>query len=424
MEHDLVLEGKVVTPAGLEDTEIGILEGRIAQVGHGLRGSRKIKTERSLIFPGFIDMHVHLREPGWEHKEDFRTGTRAAVHGGVTTVVDMPNNPIPTTTKAALEQKKRLAAEKEVVDVMFFGGVVAENLDHLSDLSEGVVGYKLYLSETTGTGAFPRSLLGDALAKVAQTRRPLSMHCEDQAIIDARRRTLAGEERPDLYADLRPPEAELEAVRTVIEAMRTAKYLRANVCHASLGESVSLVRDARTEGLRVHCEATLHHVYFNRRAMNENALLRANPPLRSDEDRQALVSGLRDGDISFLVTDHAPHTQDEKGDLGLAGVPGLDDYGHIVSWLMRGQQVDPLTIAKVASLNPAKHLGLVDRGEVAVGKRADITVLDIHSPEKAKGEDVLSKCGWTPYEGREFPGRVRWTIGRGEVLLDDYEVVS
>lgn len=424
MEHDLVLEGRVVKPAGLEDSEIGITDGRIAQIGHGLSGARKIKTERSLIFPGFIDIHVHLREPGWEHKEDFRTGTRAAVHGGVTTVVDMPNNPIPTTTKAALEQKKRLAAEKAIVEVKFFGGVVAENLDRLSDMSEGVVGYKLYLSETTGTGAFPRSLLGDAFAKVALTKQPVSLHCEDQAVIDVRRRILAGEERPDLYADQRPPEAELEAVRAVIEAMRTTKDLRANICHTSLRESVSLARDARKEGMKIHCEATLHHIYFNRNAMSENGLLKANPPLRSDEDRQALVSGLRDGDVSFLVTDHAPHTQDEKVNLGLAGVPGLDDYGHIVTWLIREQRVDPSTVAKVSSWNPARHLGLLDRGEVALGKRADFTVLDIHSPEKARGEGVLSKCGWTPYEGREFPGRVRWTIGSGEMLLDDYEVVS
>lgn len=423
MEHDLVLEGRVVTPAGLQDTEVGINEGLTVEIGHGLKGSKRIKAERSLIFPGFVDMHVHLREPGWEYKEDFRTGTRAAVHGGVTTVVDMPNNPIPTTTKRALELKKRLAEEKAVVDVKFYGGVASENLDRLSDMSAGVVGYKVYLSETTGSRAFPESELARAFGIIEATKRPLSLHCEDQALIDSRREQLEGVDRPDVYSDLRPPEAEVEAVRKVVTALKETKGLRANVCHASVHETLRLVMSARTEKLNLHCEAALHHLYFNRGAMLGNKLLKTNPPLRSEQDRQALVGGIKDGSVSFLVTDHAPHTEDEKKERGLAGVPGLDDYGHIVSWLVREQGVDPVAIARVASSNPANYLGLSDRGEVEVGRRADFTVLDIHSPEKVRRDDVRSKCAWSPYEGREFPGRVRWTLSKGEVLLDDYEPV-
>ena len=422
MEHDLVLVGRVVAPGELLETEVGISDGLIAEIGHGLRGARKIKTGRCLIFPGFVDVHVHLREPGWERKEDFRTGTTAAVHGGVTTVVDMPNNPIPTTTPEALELKVRLASAKAKVDVKFYGGAAAGNLGRLKDLAGGVAGYKLYLSETTGTGAFPEAELGEAFESVGRTGKPASLHCERQSIIDKRKRELAGIDAPDVHCDVRPPDAEVESVREAIDELRKHSGTRANICHASTRETVRLVTAARAEGLKVHCEAALHHLYFNRKAMFENNLLKTNPPLRSEEDRQALLAELRNGGVSFLVTDHAPHLVEEKLGGGAAGVTGLDDYSHVVSWLIREQGVDPLVIAKVASWNPAKHLRMDDRGEVAVGKRADLTVLDTRSEERVTNDQVQSKCGWSPYEGKEFPGRARWVIRKGDLVMDDFEL--
>jgi len=424
MEHDLVLEGRVVSPGGLLEAEVGVSEGLVAEVGRGLRGSRRIRTERCLIFPGFVDMHVHLREPGWEHKEDFRTGTLAAVHGGVTTVVDMPNNPVPTVSAANLELKKRLARDKAEIDVRFYGGVLPEGIGRIREMASGVVGYKLYLSETTGTKAFPESELGRAFGEIASTEKPASLHCESQHVIDRRKKELQGVETTDLHADARPPEAEVESVGTVIAALKNTPELRANICHASTGETLRLVRRARTGGMRVYCEATLHHLYFNRRAMLENRLLKTNPPLRGEEDRQALVAGVLDGGASFLVTDHAPHLEAEKLMDGRAGVPGLDDYSHVVSWLLREHGADPLLIAKVTSSNPASYLSLADRGEIAVGRRADFAVLDTHSPEIVTNDNVKSKCGWSPYEGREFPGRARWVISSGEILMDDFELIA
>lgn len=422
MEHDLVLEGRVVTPEEVIVAEVGVSDGVVSEIGHGLRGARRIRPEGCLVFPGFVDMHVHLREPGWERKEDFRTGTLAAAHGGVTTVVDMPNNPAPTSSKAALEMKRNLAKEKGVVDVRLYGAVLEGNLRMLGELSSGTVGYKLYLSETTGTGAFPRSRLGSAFAELSRIGKPLSLHCEDQGVIARMREELMDVQAPDLHCDARPPEAETSAVRSAVAALADNRELRANICHASTGETIDIVRRAREAGLKVRCEATLHHLYFNRRAMLENGRLKTNPPLRSEDDRQAVLRSLSDGGVSFLVTDHAPHLESEKDLEGAAGVPGLDDYGHVVSWLVKDQGVDPLTIARVASRNPSKHLGLADRGEIAVGKRADFTIMDMHSPERVISADLRTKCGWSPYEGREFKGRARWTIVAGEPVMDDFEI--
>ncbi len=424
MKHDLVVAGKVVSPVEVREMEIGISDGKIAEVKRqGLAGTRVIKTGRALIFPGFIDVHVHMREPGWEQKEDFRTGSEAAVHGGVTTVADMPNNPRPAIDPAVLREKARLASKKALIDVRFYGGVVYKELDELQRISSLVVGYKLYLAKTTGNLTFPPTELEKAFGLIARSGRPVSLHCEDQGIIDERTRELAGEKRPDVYCDMRPPEAEAESVGRVVAALRTAPRLRANVCHASTEEALSIVSAAMSRGAHLQCEAALHHLYFDRSEMFENPLLRTNPPLRPEKDRAALLEGLKDGRVSFLVTDHAPHLREEKISDGLSGVPGLDDYGHVVSWLIRKGEVDPTVVARVACSNPASFIGLGDRGQIEVGKRADFSILDIWSPEVVRAEDVRSKCGWSPYEGIEFPGRTRWTIRGGEPLLDDCEQV-
>jgi dihydroorotase len=176
-------------------------------------------------------------------------------------------------------------------------------------------------------------------------------------------------------------------------------------------------------GYDVRCEAALHHVFFNRKAMFANPMLRTNPPLRNDEDRRALLRGLEDGRVRSLVSDHAPHGRDEKASRGLAGVPGLDDYGHVVAWLLKAVGIDPCTISRVCSCDPAAFYGLVDRGEISAGRRADLTVLDVGSPERTSADELMTKCGWSPYEGFEFPGRVKWTVRTGEVLVDEYEVV-
>ena len=420
MEHDLVLLGRVVLPSGIRETEIGISEGVIAEVGYNLRGSRRIDAERSLIFPGFADIHVHLREPGWEKKEDYRTGTRAAAHGGVTTVADMPNNPIPATTKATIALKRRLADEKAVIDVKLYGGVSASDLERAKEISGDVVAYKIFLSESTGSLAFPTSELRNALRIIADTSKPVSLHCESQAVIDATRERLVGGKGD--YADLRPPGAEVEAVETLVSTMKEIPGLRANVCHASVAETLERARLARRDGLRLTSEVALHHLYFSRRALDGNRLLNTNPPLRSEEDRQAMIQGLRSENVSFLVTDHAPHLEDEKSEFGFAGVPGLDDFAHVVSWLIKNQGVDPSVMAKVASSNPSEYLGLTDRGVISPGKRADFAILDLYSPEEVKRDQILSKCGWSPYEGKTFPGRIRWTIRGGEPLVDDYEI--
>jgi dihydroorotase len=424
MEHDLVVEGKVVLRESVVEAQVGVDGGLIAEVKkQGVKGSNMIRAGGCVVFPGFIDSHVHLREPGWEYKEDFRTGTKAAAHGGVTTVLDMPNNPVPTTSMAALVEKKRLASINAVVDVRFFAGVVAENIGEIQSLREAAVGFKAYMGKSTGDLLLSYKELKRALERVADTGKPISLHCEEQSIIDERASALAGSKAPDTYCDMRPPEAEIESVKAVLSILARTKGARANICHVSTGGALRLVDMSVKSGNDAQCEVALHHLFFSRKAMLANPLLRTNPPLRAEDDRRALIAGLGDGRISSLVTDHAPHTSTEKRSQGLAGVPGLDDYGHVVAWLLKSVGVSPLVISKVCSSNPAAYYGFGDRGEISVGRRADLTILDLSSSEKVSVDKLMTKCGWSPYEGWEFPGKVRWTVRSGEVLLEDYELV-
>lgn len=400
--------------------QIGVRGGRIAEIKRqGLRGLRKVVAPSTcIIFPGFIDTHVHLREPGWEHKEDFASGTAAAAHGGVTTVFDMPNNPVPATDVRTLEIKAKLAKSRGLIDVKLLGGIDSR-LSLIKKIRGLVIGYKIYLAETTGNLLTPHGRLREALAAVGRTGRPTSVHCELQSILDQRREELTGQNRPDLHSDLRPPEAEVESVRMVLAAKGRTKV---NFCHISTSGALGLVEESREWGSKAVCEVALHHLFFSRNCMFHSELLKMNPPLRSESDREAMVLGLKTGKVDFLVTDHAPHTLMEKRNEGACGVPGLDNYGNLVSWLIRRHGFPLETIAAVTAGNQARFFELEDRGSIAVGKRADLTVVDLKAPEKATSGVIRSKCGWTPYEGVEFPGRVRWTIFGGNRLMDDFEL--
>ncbi len=424
MEYDLVLEGKAVTQNGTDDLQIGIADGKIGAIKkQGLKGAARLDCRGCVIFPGFIDAHAHLREPGWEEKEDFRTGTMAAAHGGVTTVFDMPNNRVPATTPEAMHRKIGLSS-KAVVDIKFIGGVAEDDLDEIPKLRSLVVAYKVYLAETTGNLLLRKEAFPKALRAIGEAGRPACVHCEDQGIIDARRRALGSETGADFHADLRPPEAEVESVEMVLATLRGAdKGTRLNVCHASTAGTLRLVRKAKLEGLAAACEVTLHHLYLSRRDMLKNPMLRTNPPLRSPADRLTMLEGLAGGTVDFLVTDHAPHTRQEKIEGGSSGVPGLDNYGNIVAWLLKDRGFSPSRIASVTSSNQARFFGLTDRGTIAAGLKADLSVLDFSTPEKVTADSVISKCGWSPYEGRRFPGRVKWTIRDGKRIVDEFRLV-
>ncbi|HUV80857.1 MAG TPA: dihydroorotase [Candidatus Bathyarchaeia archaeon] len=434
MLHELVIEGHVVNPEGIHEAQIGIDEGNITELKkQGLKGEQEIETRRCLIFPGVIDLHAHLREDSshkWDYKEDFKSGTAAALHGGITTVVDMPNTPLPGINAERIREKKELARTKSkgLIDILFYGGVTESNLNALADMQKEVVAYKLYLSETGGLH-IGEATLPKALKVIEATSKPAVIHCEDQHIIDSRREEFKsrgeGEKKhKELHSELRPDEAELSAVKNVLSSASASSGIKINIAHVSVYDTVGILRQYKN----VHCEVTPHHLFFTKNdVVAKKSFLKTNPPLRTEENRQRLLAAFKEGQIDFLATDHAPHTKEEKAQNILdapAGVPNLDTYGNFVSWLIVRCDVHPTLIARVCAYNPALFLGLNDRGRIDVGKRANLTILDLQKQVKIRSEHLYTKCGWSPFDGYEFPGTVRHTIFNGIVATEYDEVLS
>ena len=435
MLHELVVEGAIVNPEGIHEAQIGIDGGNITELKkQGLKGERKIEIRRGLIFPGFIDLHAHLREDSshkWDYKEDFKSGTAAALHGGITTVVDMPNTPLPGINAERIREKKELARAKSkgLIDIFFHGGVAESNLNTLADMQNEVVAYKIYLSETTGGLHIDEETLPKAVKAVEATSKPAVIHCEDQHIIDSRREEFESggkveKKHKEPHSELRPDEAELSAVKHVLSSASALSGIKINIAHVSVYDTVGILRQYKN----VHCEVTPHHLFFTKNdVVAKKSFLKTNPPLRTEENRQRLLAAFKEGKMDFLATDHAPHTKEEKAlDIldAPAGVPNLDTYGNFVSWLIVRCDIHPTHIARVCAYNPALFLGLNDRGRIEVGKRANLTILDLQKQVKISSEHLYTKCGWSPFEGYELPGAVKHTIFNGVVVTEYDEVLS
>lgn len=403
--HDAVFEGAI---------EIDPKSGLIVEVGP-MRGRSDIDCEGCIIFPGFGDIHVHAREDvsGREmYKEDFASASAAAINGGVTHFADMPNNPVAPIDDASYAAKEKLAANA-AVHITLYGGIGPGT----RPLARAVP-YKAFMGPSVGE-LFFRSpeQLEETIARYRGCN--VSFHCEDPVILDESRGAGTHEQR-------RPARAEISATRFALELIE--KYeLRGKLCHFSTGEGLLDVIAAKKRGVRVTCEVTPHHLYFDDSMLNgENRLwLQMNPPLRGPEDRRAMIEALRSGDIDYLATDHAPHSLDEK-QKGTSGVPHLDTYGAFTTWLMSEHGFTPQQIARVCAYNPGgfvreylpKDLGS-GFGRIEARYTGSLTILDPKKPYLVTREALQTKCGWSPFEGITFPGRVRHTIVRGRVYTQD-----
>lgn len=401
VNHESTVEGAV---------EIDLTTGLITHVGPKT-GQSDIDCTGCLIFPGFGDIHIHARDDvsGTQtYKEDFVTASAAAIHGGVTQVVDMPNNPIAPVDDARYDAKAVLASRSDVHVTLYAGiGPGTQPLKRH-------VPYKVYMGPSVGDLFFTsQQQLEQVIA--GYRGRNVSFHCEDPEILDASKGEPTHEAR-------RPPHAEVTATKFALHLIETYGLV-GKLCHYSTGEGLQQILAAKARGVRVTCEVTPHHLFFDTSMLTDanRMALQMNPPLRSPSDRLALIEALRSGLIDYIATDHAPHTLAEKA-VGASGVPLLDTYGAFATWLMQAHNFTPGQIARVCALNP----GLFVReflpadfgqgyGRIGPGYVGSLTVLDPNRPYPVTRESVRTKCAWSPFEGFTFPGGVRYTVLRGTV---------
>lgn len=408
----LRVEGRIVNHDGEMEAavEIDTATGLITYVGP-VEGRTDLDTSGCLIFPGFGDIHIHARDDisgQQRHKEDFGTASDAALHGGVVQVADMPNNIVAPIDDASYDAKQELTA-KSVVHVTLYAGI-----GPLTEPLQRHVPYKAFMGPSVGDLFFTsQAQLEQAIAKYRG--RNVSFHCEDPEILDANRHQPTHEKK-------RPAAAEVSATEFALYLIE--KYeLIGKLCHYSTKDGLARIRAARAKGVKVTAEVTPHHLFFDDSMLTEEnrLLLQMNPPLRSPEDRLAMIEALRQGEIDYIATDHAPHTLEEKAK-GVSGVPLLDTYGAFATWLMAEHGFTAQEIARVCAYNPGQFvreflpqkLGL-GFGRVEPGYAGALTVLDMAKPYHVTRESVKTRCAWSPFEGFTFPGSVRFTVVSGKV---------
>ena len=400
----LVVRGRVFYGGRIEPLSLGIDEGRVVAVKKVLRGDDQVDYGDALVLPGGIDLHVHLREPGDEDAEDFANGTRSAALGGVTTVLDMPNNAPPVTTRAALEEKIARARGRAHVD---YGLYAAPRSGGGASRLSGAAAFKLYMAETTGGLEIDDDGVAEVLEAAGPMGKLVSVHAEDPREFGKRPATTLED-----HHQARPKGAEVSALKR-LAGLRGDGPL--HIAHVTSTEALDAVpRGATTE-------ATPHHLLLDL-TTTRGAFGKVNPPLRPHEDREALWRAFADGRIDVVASDHAPHLREAKeGPFAEApaGVPGVGTMLPILLRIVKGGDLTLERFVAASASKPASILGL-DKGVLAVGRDADLLVVDPRRAERVSAKRVRSKCGWTPFEGFEgcFP---RAVYVRGEAVVEDGE---
>lgn len=398
-------------------TDIFIKDGIIVSVDGSYHddGGVSFDLNNKYIFPGFTDVHVHLREPGFLCKETIETGTMAAARGGYTSVCAMPNlKPVPDS-RENIKQEVDIINKTAKVHVYPYGSItVGEMGEELSDL-EGMAQYAIAFSDD-GRGVQKDKMMKTAMLKAKQLGKMIVAHCEVNELLEG------GYIHKGKYAELHGhkgicSESEWKQVERDIELVRETgvKY---HVCHVSTKESVELVRKAKAEGLDVSCETGPHYLVYNDMDLKEEGRFKMNPPIRDESDRVALIQGIVDGTIEYIATDHAPHTAEEKSKGlkdSLMGVVGLETAFPIVyTELVKKGIISLEKVMELLNINAKKNFGIGTL--IAVGQPADITVFDLDEEYTINPDDFLSKGRSTPFEGRKVFGKCLMTMVNGEIV--------
>ena len=417
--------GRVIDPANGRDEVMDILieDGKIKAVGIGLTAEQTIDAKGMWVTPGLIDIHVHLREPGFKYKETIETGTKAAAIGGFTTICPMPNtNPV-TDNEIVVEYINRRAEQVGVVNVVPIGaitkGLKGESLSNIGEMYEaGIRGIS-----DDGLSVDNAGVLKTAMKYATMYDLPILSHCEDKSL------TGGGQ----IHAGLTAERLGLKGISTDSESIIVARDIalarstgaRLHICHTSTTESLEHIRAAKARGQNVTAEVAPHHfILIDEDITDYDANYKMHPPLRSRADRAALKEALRDGTLEVIATDHAPHHEDEKNcefELAANGILGLETSFPLSLTLVEEGLITPSQLIEKMTINPAKIMR-IDRGTLSVGAVADVAILD---PEHVYAVDKMtmqSPSKNTPFHGWEVKGKCRDLFVAGKQVVKGGEL--
>ena len=423
---DLIVRGgDVFTPSGLARGDVGVRGGRIAAIGELSADAGEVFDATGLtVLPGVIDTQVHFREPGMEHKEDLQTGSRGAVLGGVTAVFEMPNTRPTTTDAAALQDKLDRARGRMHCDHAFYVGATHGNIADLPELERlpGVCGVKTFMGASTGD-----LLIADdegLEAVLRAVRRRAAFHSEDEARL-AERRPLAREGDWTSHPEVRDAEAAIRSTnRLLVMAERLGR--RVHILHVTTAEEVDIIAAHRAVATM---EVNPQHLTFAAPEVYERlkGFAQMNPPIRDRRHQAGLWRAVTEGIADVLGTDHAPHTREEKAKPYPASPSGMPGVQTLVPVMLTHVAQGRLTLERFVDLTSAgaqRIWGLADKGRLAVGYDADLTIVDLKARRTIRDEDMATRSGWTPFDGFEATGWPMATVVRGTVVMRDGEVIA
>jgi len=423
---DLVLvNGTVVNQDGVGPRDIGVIAGKIAEIGHLGRASagERVDCTGLHILPGVIDSQVHFREPGLTHKEDLETGSRGAILGGVTAVFEMPNTDPLTVSAEALADKVKRAAGRMHCDFAFWVGGTHDNVADIPELERlpGAAGIKVFMGSSTGKLLVPDD--SGVLAILKRTRRRAAFHSEDEPrLIERRDLRVAGD--PASHPVWRDVATAVKSTERLIRLAREARA-QVHVLHISTREEIALLQEAKDVA---SCEATPHHLTLSADDYARlGTKLQMNPPVRGTEHRDGVWRGLAQGVVDVLGSDHAPHTLEEKAKPYPQSPSGMTGVQTLVPIMLDHVAAGRLTLQRfvdLSSAGPARIFGVVGKGRIAAGYDADFTVVDLKRRETIRDSWIASRSAWTPYDGRSVTGWPVGTFVRGRKAMWEGEIVT
>lgn len=342
--------------------------------------------QKLIKLPGLIDPHVHLREPGATQKEDFETGTKTAIAGGFTMVLDMPNNPISTISPEAVQQKMDLAKGRIYCDVGFHFGASRESIQYFEEVKNKVFGLKVYMNQTTGDLLMEDDKVLEAVFSSWPKEKPVMVHAEGETLQKA-----------------------------IILAKKFDKRL--HVCHVSLEKEIEQIRAAKKDGMQISAEVTCHHLFLTNKDIERlGPYGMMKPPLESTEDQGALWQGIMDGTIDMVASDHAPHTKEEKqGEKPAFGVPGLETTLPLLLTAVNEGHLSIERLIELTSTNPRKIFGAPEQKDtyVEVGTRESYII---------ENDSLQTKCRWSPFAGMKVTGKIKKVVLRGQLVYDGQNI--
>lgn len=435
MSSLLVRNGLVVLPSGVYRWDIKIVDGEVSEVGANLSPSgaeEVIDASGCYVLPGVVDEHVHMREPGLEYKDDFEHGSRAAIKGGVTTVIEHPNTIPPVDSAERLLSKARLLESKAYVDFALLGVLHDSNVHEFENVvAAGAVGFKVFMGPTTGNIPPPSDTsLYEIMEKSGRLRVRVAFHAEDYRLVEyfTERAKRSGRDDPELHIEARPPIAE---VYSIVKIATIAKYTggHAHIVHVTSRDALEAIKLAREQGVDITAETCPHYLLLDLEDYKRHgSLIKVNPPIRGGVHREVLIKAVVSGFIDAVGSDHAPHTPAEKYKSiweAAAGFPGVQTLLPLMLDLALRGVVSLTHIPRLLAENPAKLFGLWPyKGSLMPGSSGDLVVVDPEGYTEITTSWLEYKYKLSPYIGLKLRGRIKHVVLRGHVVVREGELTG